>query len=233
MPPFAAPVPDDEPQEPPKGRRPYTSPTAEPEDEPRRRRRVVNRPDKLVAGGPLRQDTATPQPDASDAPRPEAAASQAGAPDAPQAGATGSPRPDGADAPRPDAEDAPRPDGVPRPRPEGDAAAPAAGSPHQEAPAGNGERRDRTPPYRLVYPVPAEARQEAEEDRGEPGERDETEVRRVGRPPRAAPRGRTCWSRPPPWARRAPAAGTTGARPPPPYADPAPPAGAPGPSRSS
>ncbi|TDC03493.1 hypothetical protein E1267_25970, partial [Nonomuraea longispora] len=53
MPPFAAPVPDDEPPEPPKGRRPYSSPTAEPEVEPRRPRRVVNRPDKLVAGGPL------------------------------------------------------------------------------------------------------------------------------------------------------------------------------------
>ncbi|WP_327588893.1 hypothetical protein OHA25_19075 [Nonomuraea sp. NBC_00507] len=53
MPPFAAPVPDEEPQEPPKGRMPYSSPTAEPEAEPRRRaRRVVNRPDKLVAGGP-------------------------------------------------------------------------------------------------------------------------------------------------------------------------------------
>ncbi|GAA3110640.1 hypothetical protein [Nonomuraea salmonea] len=47
------PIPDEEP-EPPKGRRPYSSPTAEPDVEPRRRpRRVVNRPDKLVAGGPL------------------------------------------------------------------------------------------------------------------------------------------------------------------------------------
>ncbi|MEQ4716880.1 hypothetical protein [Nonomuraea sp. B19D2] len=54
MPPFAAPVPEDEPQEPPKGRMPYSSPTAEPEAEPRRRpRRIVNRPDKLVAGAPV------------------------------------------------------------------------------------------------------------------------------------------------------------------------------------
>ncbi|MGN9840918.1 hypothetical protein ACTMTI_22620 [Nonomuraea sp. H19] len=53
MPPFSAPIPDDEPQEPPKGRRPYSSPTAEPEVEPRRRpRRIVTRPDKLVASGP-------------------------------------------------------------------------------------------------------------------------------------------------------------------------------------
>ncbi|MEO3888181.1 hypothetical protein [Nonomuraea sp. B5E05] len=65
MPPFAAPVPEDEPPEPPKGRRPYSSPTvdsaAEPEVEPRRRpRRIVNRPDKLVAGGPPPK----PEPDA-------------------------------------------------------------------------------------------------------------------------------------------------------------------------
>ncbi|MEV0195391.1 hypothetical protein [Nonomuraea sp. NPDC050691] len=56
MPPFSSPVPEDEePQEPPRGRRPYSSPTAEPEAEPRRRpRRLVNRPDKLVASGPPR-----------------------------------------------------------------------------------------------------------------------------------------------------------------------------------
>ncbi|MFI7232825.1 hypothetical protein ACIBO5_57430 [Nonomuraea angiospora] len=75
MPPFAAPVPDDEPQEPPKGRRPYSSPTAEPEVEPRRRpRRVVNRPDKLVAGAPLHPPREAPErsePDAEAAPAPE------------------------------------------------------------------------------------------------------------------------------------------------------------------
>ncbi|MET8002366.1 hypothetical protein [Nonomuraea glycinis] len=52
MPPFAAPTPED-PQEPPKGRRPYSSPTAEPEVESRPRR-TVDRPDKLVASGPPR-----------------------------------------------------------------------------------------------------------------------------------------------------------------------------------
>ncbi|MFF0867446.1 hypothetical protein ACFYUV_37180 [Nonomuraea sp. NPDC003560] len=64
MPPFASPIPEESPQEPPKGRRPYSSPTAEPEVEPRRRpRRIVNRPDKLVAGGPPRQEpSAAPPP---------------------------------------------------------------------------------------------------------------------------------------------------------------------------
>ncbi|WP_192777881.1 hypothetical protein [Nonomuraea africana] len=66
MPPFASPTPEDEPAEGapsdadaaawPKGRRPYSSPTAPPEQEsPRRRpRRTVDRPDKLVASGPPR-----------------------------------------------------------------------------------------------------------------------------------------------------------------------------------
>ncbi|MFC5817196.1 hypothetical protein [Nonomuraea harbinensis] len=64
MPPFAAPTPEDEPQELPKGRRPYSSPTAEPDTEPRRRRRTVDRPDKLVASGPPR-----PVPPPHDPPR--------------------------------------------------------------------------------------------------------------------------------------------------------------------
>ncbi|MGP3914118.1 hypothetical protein [Nonomuraea sp. 10N515B] len=69
MPPFAAPVPDEEPPEAPKGRMPYSSPTAEPEAEPRRRaRRVVNRPDKLVAGGPPTTPTDTEGPTAPAAP---------------------------------------------------------------------------------------------------------------------------------------------------------------------
>ncbi|WP_214327095.1 hypothetical protein [Nonomuraea sediminis] len=60
MPPFAAPTPEDEePPDPPRGRRPYSSPTAEPESPPRRRR-VVNRPDKLVAGGPPREPAPEP-----------------------------------------------------------------------------------------------------------------------------------------------------------------------------
>ncbi|WP_433515708.1 hypothetical protein ACQP2T_08970 [Nonomuraea sp. CA-143628] len=64
MPPFSSPVPGDEPPDPPKGRRPYSSPTAEPETEPRRRR-VVNHPDKLVAGGPPRTE---PEPRTEDEP---------------------------------------------------------------------------------------------------------------------------------------------------------------------
>ncbi|GAA3576809.1 hypothetical protein GCM10022419_067510 [Nonomuraea rosea] len=69
MPPFSAPIPDDEPQEPPKGRRPYSSPTAEPEAESRRRpRRIVNRPDKLVAGTPL---GSIPVPERPEPERPE------------------------------------------------------------------------------------------------------------------------------------------------------------------
>ncbi|GAA3202256.1 hypothetical protein GCM10010486_85400 [Nonomuraea roseoviolacea subsp. carminata] len=70
MPPFSSPVPEDEePQEPPRGRRPYSSPTAEPEAEPRRRpRRLVNRPDKLVASGPPRPQP--PRPPRQDESRP-------------------------------------------------------------------------------------------------------------------------------------------------------------------
>ncbi|WP_188192466.1 hypothetical protein [Nonomuraea sp. SYSU D8015] len=77
MPPFAAPIPGEEQQELPKGRRPYSSPTAEPEVEPRRRpRRIVNRPDKLVAGGPPRvpQETREPAPEARETAAEEPAA---------------------------------------------------------------------------------------------------------------------------------------------------------------
>lgn len=57
MPPFASPTPDDDMPEPPKGRRPYSSPTAPSEAEPQRPpRRIVDRPDKLVATGPPRPD---------------------------------------------------------------------------------------------------------------------------------------------------------------------------------
>ncbi|WP_344480123.1 hypothetical protein [Nonomuraea monospora] len=155
MPPFAAPIPDEEPQEPPKGRRPYTSPTAEAEEEPRRRtRRVVNRPDKLVAGGTPRPENAAP--DAPGYARPEAAAaSQADAPDGPRTQAPDSPRSeqgDAGDVPRPRFEPAASDVHVPRPRPEGDAVAPD--EPARDPVTGNGERKDRTPPYRLVYPVP-------------------------------------------------------------------------------
>ncbi|NUP65261.1 MAG: hypothetical protein HOW71_24180 [Nonomuraea sp.] len=69
MPPFASPIPEDSIEEPPKGRRPYSSPTAEPEVEPRRRpRRVVNRPDKLVAGGPLSPQSPSEPPAHADPP---------------------------------------------------------------------------------------------------------------------------------------------------------------------
>ncbi|NJP96928.1 hypothetical protein HCN51_47180 [Nonomuraea sp. FMUSA5-5] len=227
MPPFAAPIPGDEPQEPPKGRRPYASPTGEPEDEPRRRpRRIVNRPDKLVAGGPPR-----PDPSAPDEPRPGAAVQGEPRPDT---AVPGERRPDAGEVPPPRREAAaaqaevPH---VPRPRPEGDAAPPPvvtpgkdagtpvqdagtpdqdAGTPDQDAtiPAqdtgpGNGERRDRIPPYRLVYPLPTgeetraaeDAHEESGHDDGDDdgdgdgdGEwRDEPEVRRVGRPPAGRP----------------------------------------------
>ncbi|UBU12213.1 hypothetical protein [Nonomuraea gerenzanensis] len=239
MPPFAAPIPDEEPQEPPKGRRPYSSPTAEAEDEPRRRpRRVVNRPDKLVAGGPPRPDSGPPPGD----PRPEAAASTAGRPDAPlQAAEAEAARSEAArsDAARSDAArseaarseavrsedarsdaarseaarseaaraeavrgealrgeapgseavaasqaDVPR---VPRPRPEGDAV--ARDEAGEGATTGNGERKDRTPPYKLVYPLPAaEPRApEPEPDALDAPDGDEPEVRRVGRPPAGRP----------------------------------------------
>ncbi|MFI6818474.1 hypothetical protein ACIBG7_39180 [Nonomuraea sp. NPDC050328] len=53
LPPFASPTPEEEPPEAPRGRRPYSSPTAEPETD-ERRRRLVSRPDKLVATGQAR-----------------------------------------------------------------------------------------------------------------------------------------------------------------------------------
>ncbi len=108
MPPFTAPIPEEEQPEAPKGRRPYSSPTAEPETKPkpnpeagpdagpgtrpetgseagseagtlRRPRRIVNRPDKLVASGPPRphptpERSATPpepEPHTTDRPAPD------------------------------------------------------------------------------------------------------------------------------------------------------------------
>ncbi|SEG98723.1 hypothetical protein SAMN05444920_11220 [Nonomuraea solani] len=122
MPPFAAPIPDEEPLEPPKGRRPYSSPTAEPEIEPRRRpRRIVNRPDKLVAGRPRAWDS-QPETEVTPAPAAEEAL----------------------------AEDAPR------------------------------ENPKDVAPYRLVYPVEERAADVPEDD-------EDTDVRRVGRPPEGRP----------------------------------------------
>ncbi|MEU6717729.1 hypothetical protein ABZ897_40220 [Nonomuraea sp. NPDC046802] len=128
MPPFAAPITDGEPQEPPsKGRMPYSSPTAEPEVEPRRRsRRIVNRPDKLVAGGPLHPQPGTGEPETR---RPWTSDPQ------PHASGTESPRLEPADA-EPDE--------------------PSEETSREEPQAGEGEAASRrTPPYRLVYPLEA------------------------------------------------------------------------------
>lgn len=164
MPPFAAPIPDEEPPEPPRGRRPYASPTAEPETEPRRRpRRIVNRPDKLVAGGPLSPESAPPGPPSSGSPPsgsppPEDRAAEPAAdaqerrpaePDGPAAGDSAE-RDSGGEAETPEWRE-PVPE-VPRPRPEADLTG---------EPALSGEEQD---------------------DEGE-----EPEVRRVGRPPAGRP----------------------------------------------
>ncbi|WP_193318747.1 WD40/YVTN/BNR-like repeat-containing protein [Nonomuraea phyllanthi] len=208
MPPFAAPVPEDEPQEPPRGRMPYSSPTAEPEVEPRRRpRRLVNRPDKLVAGGPAptaRPEGRHPQaPPSSDPPpssdlrpssdpwpssdtRPSAetrpfseASRSSGAPTSPDT------------AQFPDA--AQSPDAVPS---RDETPSPAGGSAQGGPPSHGAVQEDdaatpesapprREPPYRLVYPV--EPRRPAPGQEAEPEREDEPEVRRVGRPPAGRP----------------------------------------------
>ncbi|TMR08112.1 hypothetical protein ETD86_49220 [Nonomuraea turkmeniaca] len=155
MPPFSAPVPDEEPQEAPKGRMPYSSPTAEPETEPRRRpRRIVNRPDKLVAGGPPRP------PAEADTPGPDQPAPDEGAPhDAatPAAEAReGEARE--AEAQEAAAREAAAPEAGAR-----EAAAPEAGAREVSAqePKTPARRDPRTLPYRLVVP--------ADESAGEPG----------------------------------------------------------------
>ncbi|MEV4888274.1 hypothetical protein AB0K48_02645 [Nonomuraea sp. NPDC055795] len=104
LPPFASPTPEDDPPEPPKGRRPYSSSTEEPETEPRRRpRRIVSHPDKLVASGrprplptpPIPSETGTreepPGPSEVESPGPSAAGAS-GAPE-PEAGTRGEQRP--------------------------------------------------------------------------------------------------------------------------------------------
>ncbi|MFG1948039.1 hypothetical protein [Nonomuraea sp. NPDC048826] len=80
MPPFAAPTPEDDTQEVPRGRRPYSSPTAEPEVEPRPRRRIVDRPDKLVASGPPRPVPAPASRDSEPSPPGEGAGKDLGPP---------------------------------------------------------------------------------------------------------------------------------------------------------
>ncbi|MGW0804366.1 hypothetical protein [Nonomuraea sp. NPDC002799] len=171
MPPFAAPIPEDEPQEAPKGRRPYSSPTAEPEAEPRRRpRRIVNRPDKLVAGRPLQPD---PEPRAHDVHDPE---------------------PPGIDAHDPE----PHSPDVHDPEPHDPAVHDP--EPHDPAVRGRAPY-DPAVPGRAAHDPEAEwARDDAGpapgQDAHEPDERgedaydpqeDEFEVRRVGRPPAGRP----------------------------------------------
>ncbi|MEV4221648.1 hypothetical protein [Nonomuraea sp. NPDC049725] len=161
MPPFAAPTPEDDDEagdDPPKGRRPYSSPTADPETEPRRRpRRTVNRPDKLVASGPPR-------------PTPEAAK-----PKEP---------PYHLPLPQTDDDDEPRPVRIPPyllthhppapAQPDAPARPPAPEETHPVRPSDP----DEADPVRPLAP---------EEARAEGGEADEETVRRVGRPPAGRP----------------------------------------------
>ncbi|HEX4815345.1 MAG TPA: hypothetical protein VFV66_21595 [Nonomuraea sp.] len=150
MPPFSAPVPGEdqhaqheqyeqyeqyEEPEPPKGRRPYSSPTAEPEVEPRRRpRRIVNRPDKLVAGGPPPPDPRDPG-DPARAPRDPVREARDPGPEARDPG----------EEPR-----------EPAPEPRRSASEPREGV--GEEPVSPPRRDPRTAPYRLGVPVkdPAE-----------------------------------------------------------------------------
>ncbi|MFG1704036.1 WD40/YVTN/BNR-like repeat-containing protein [Nonomuraea sp. M3C6] len=176
MPPFSAPIPEDEPPELPKGRRPYSSPTAEPEAEPRRRpRRIVNHPDKLVAGSPRPEPESRPEPEAARL-EAETASSQEPAPEErpapPQRDARTAPyhlafpaeARIGADRPR---EEAPEQQDEPEPRDElerwGDAP----------------ERREESFEEQQEEPP----QQQDEEPSGE----DVPAVRRVGRPPAGRP----------------------------------------------
>ncbi|MEV5329537.1 hypothetical protein AB0K67_35855 [Nonomuraea sp. NPDC052634] len=172
MPPFAAPIPDEEP-EPPKGRRPYSSPTAEPDVEPRRRpRRIVNRPDKLVAGGPLSRPQppqAGGQEGAGEVTQPLAVAPGAPDQDAPTRG-TG---PQGTDAQEAAEQGAqrrrdrtPPPYRLVYPLPSRET---PHESPAQEPPAQEPSAQEPAPPQE------------------QPGGEVEPEVRRVGRPPAGRP----------------------------------------------
>lgn len=163
MPPFASPIPEDPLQEPPKGRRPYSSPTAEPEAEPRRRpRRIVNRPDKLVAGGPPRPEPPTDPPPGPAAPERPSEAAAAG----PHV-ASGASAPEG-----------------PSQAPE-EATAPIR--PFREPPYHLPLAADETPEPAKPQPVAQEpAPQEAAQGE-EDGPQEDPEVRRVGRPPGGRP----------------------------------------------
>ncbi|MEU8361845.1 hypothetical protein AB0C27_38090 [Nonomuraea sp. NPDC048882] len=191
MPPFAAPIPDEEPPEPPRGRRPYASPTAEPETESRRRpRRIVNRPDKLVAGGPLSPESPLPGSPPPGERAPESAASvpegRAFASDGPERPSPAADDPT-SDSARDSAGDSAgrEPDGgaevpgwfepvlqVPQPRPEADLT--REPDPYDEEQAGDEPT------------VSDHTGDDAGEDTGDDDE-DEPEVRRVGRPPAGRP----------------------------------------------
>ncbi|MGP3957620.1 hypothetical protein ACTWPT_16590 [Nonomuraea sp. 3N208] len=182
MPPFSAPVPDEEAQEVPKGRMPYSSPTAEPEAEPRRRsRRIVNRPDKLVAGGPLSTPSDAESPTAPDPATPEdagreSATDQAGAREAAAHELVERERAaQGPEVlPRRDPRTIPYRSVVPAEEP---AERPAAAEQPAGEPAGVEWRAGQAPGV------------EEPAARDEPGMRqeDEPEVRRVGRPPAGRP----------------------------------------------
>ncbi|MFG1976550.1 hypothetical protein ACGFJC_45090 [Nonomuraea fuscirosea] len=180
MPPFAAPIPDEEPPEPPRGRRPYASPTAEPETEPRRRpRRIVNRPDKLVAGGPLSPESAPPGPPPPGPP--PSGPPPSGSPP------SGSPPPgDRAAEPVADAQER-RPAEPDRPaagdsaerEPGGEAEVPEWREPVPEVP------RPRSEADLTGEPAPYDGEQASGDEQDDEGE--EPEVRRVGRPPAGRP----------------------------------------------
>ncbi|MEV0387693.1 hypothetical protein [Nonomuraea sp. NPDC050643] len=203
MPPFAAPLADDEPQELPKGRRPYSSPTAEPEIEPRRRpRRIVNRPDKLVAGGVLHPGAQRPEPSSETQtpgarPETEAPGSPEFRPGTEAAPAAHTDADIGADADtvvteaererEPESEREREFERELEPERERERESEREPAPEESAPA----RDTRTPPYRLVYPVEERAAARDEEppppSPEEPGTQDEGEERRVGRPPAGRP----------------------------------------------
>lgn len=194
MPPFASPTPEDEPPDPPKGRRPYSSPTAEPEAEPRRRRRIVNRPDKLVASGPPRTQ-ARPRPASSDDPPPPVPGPHDGSrPPEPDLSDGSPPEPDrGGSQPPPGPRDGAQP-------PPGDGAQPSPGSadqpprPQDEDPPDAEPRREaRTAPYRNLRPIPVEPEiatppeHTTAEETAAPEPAEDEPVHRVGRPPGGRP----------------------------------------------
>ncbi|MFC5831651.1 hypothetical protein [Nonomuraea insulae] len=176
MPPFAAPIPDDEPQEPPKGRRPYSSPTAEPEVEPRRRpRRIVNRPDKLVAGAPPRPELAAPAVETPEAPGRESDEREARTPPYRLVYPVGQ-----RDDPAPAAAPAPAPADEPARADRKEIA--AQDVPRDEPlPEDESLSEDETAPEDGTFPEEETLPEE------ESFEEDETEVRRVGRPPAGRP----------------------------------------------